>query len=144
MTTDKLYSHILMPLENSAADATILAHVRRVAKFCGSKITVLHVADGFMARNQARLAESPEMEKDRLYLEKVCAELGAEGFDANAVLVCGEPADQILAYANQSGCDLIAMATHGHTGLSDVILGSVAAKVRHRTCIPVLLVKAKS
>lgn len=144
MTADKVYSHILVPLENTTVDATILGHVRRLARLCESRITLLHVADGFMARNQMRFAESPEMEKDRLYLEQIQAELTAEGFTAEAVLICGEPADQILAYAAKCECDLIAMATHGHRGLSDVILGSVAAKVRHRTCIPVLLLKARS
>ena len=142
MSDEKLYSHVLVPLENSPTDDTILRHVRRVATFCGARLTLIHVADGFMARNQRRLAESPEMVDDRAYLEKRREELAAEGFSVNAVLVCGEPADQILAYAKQSDCDLIAMATHGHRGLTDVILGSVASNIRHRTELPVLLIKA--
>lgn len=137
-----MFSHILVPLENSYADETILAMVRRIARCCGARLTLIHVADGFVARNQPMLADSPEMIDDRAYLNRRCVELGAEGFVVEGVLVCGEPAEKILAHSQTSGCDLIAMATHGHRGVSDLILGSVASIVRHRTELPVLLVKA--
>lgn len=137
------YTHILVPLDTTPADETILDHVRVLARACGARLTIIHVADGFMARNQQRLAESPEMEDDRAYLDRRREELVRDELRVESVLVCGEPADQILAYAAQCGCDLIAMATHGHRGLADVILGSVASAVRHRTDVPVLLVRSK-
>ena len=142
MTTEKLYAHILVPLENSPADETILQHVKRLARLCGARLTLIHVADGFMARNQERLAESEEMDGDGAYIESRRAALEAEGFEVAAVLECGEPADRILAFAERNACDLITMATHGHRGLTDVILGSVASSVRHRTNLPVLLLRA--
>ena len=92
---------------------------------------------------QLDLHESDEMRDDRAYLEQRRAELLAEGFQADVVLECGEPVDHILATAERVGCDLIAMSTHGHRLLSDLILGSVANEVRHRTDIPVLLIRAK-
>jgi nucleotide-binding universal stress UspA family protein len=97
-----------------------------------------------MARNQERLGldESDEMRADRAYLERRKAELAEEGFEANAILECGEPTEHILSVAEREHCDLIAMSTHGHRLIADVILGSVANEVRHRTDIPVLLVRS--
>lgn len=139
-----MYQHILIPLDNSFADEAILQHIRGLARLSGARLTLLHVADGFMARNQARLRldESEEMRQDRAYLERRKSELAADGFQVSTVLACGEPADHILSVAEKEGCDLIAMSTHGHRFLSDLILGSVAHEVRHRTSIPVLLVRA--
>lgn len=138
-----MYKHILIPLENSRVDEAILKHIRPLARLTGARITLVHVADGYVARSQKslNLEDSEEMCKDRAYLEQRRAELAAEGFEVAATLACGEPTDEILALAEREGCDLIAMSTHGHRFLADVILGSVAEAVRHRTDIPVLLVR---
>jgi nucleotide-binding universal stress UspA family protein len=137
-----MYKHILIPLENSKTDNVILEYIRPLARFSNARLTIIHVADGFMARNQKRLAESEEMRDDLEYLAKIEEGLRADGFTVNAVLACGEPAQHILETAQQEQCDLIAMSTHGHRGLSDIILGSVSSEVRHRTRIPVLTVRA--
>ena len=139
-----MYRHILVPLDNSPVDEAILQHIRLLARLAGSQLTLVHVADGFVARNQQRLEldESEEMRDDRAYLDRRVAELAAEGFEVQGILECGEPADRILALARQHECDLIAMSTHGHGFFSDLVLGSVAEKVRHRTDIPVLLIRA--
>lgn len=139
-----MYQHILVPLENSPTDDAILTHIRGLARLTGGRLTLLHVADGFMARNQDRLGldESDEMRADRAYLKQRESELAAEGFKVDFVLACGEPTEHIVAIAEREGCDLIAMSTHGHRLIGDLILGSVASEVRHRTEIPVLLVRA--
>jgi nucleotide-binding universal stress UspA family protein len=138
-----VYSRILVPLEHSPYDAAILAHVRPLARLCGASVLLIHVADGWAARNlrQLDLRESEEMQKDRAYLERCCEELTRDGFDADALLANGDPADEILAAAAREGCDLIAMATHGHRLVGDIVYGSVANTVRHRAAIPVLLVR---
>lgn len=140
-----MYQHILVPLENSTADEAILAHIRGLARLTGGRLTLLHVADGFMARNQEQLGldESDEMRADRAYLEQRKSELAAEGFQVDTILACGEPTQHIVAIAEREACDLIAMSTHGHRLIGDLILGSVASEVRHRTAIPVLLVRAQ-
>ena len=140
-----MYRTILIPLENSPTDAAILTHIRPLAKLCGARLILAHVADGLVARYQQplNLADSEEMQKDRDYLERMRGELAAEGFDVATALACGEPAKEILALAEQENCDLIAMSTHGHGFVKDVLLGSVAENVRHRTDIPVLLVRAR-
>lgn len=145
MTTSKdqsVYKHILIPLENSNSDEAILTHIRPLARLTQARITLVHVADGFMARNQHRLGESEEMRRDQAYLDQRKAELSSDGFSVDVVLACGDPAREILALAESGDCDLIAMSTHGHRLLSDFVLGSVATEVRHRARIPVLLLRA--
>ena len=139
-----MYKKILIPLENSAVDDVILQHISGLAKLCKSTLLLVHVADGFVARNQEmlNLAESEEMQVDRNYLEAKTAALKQAGFQVTHRLLCGEPAVELLKIAEEEQCDLIAMATHGHRLLGDIILGSVAEQVRHRTTLPVLMVRA--
>jgi nucleotide-binding universal stress UspA family protein len=138
-----MYRRILVPLEHTETDRTILAHIRGLARTCGSSLVLIHVADGWAARNAARfeLRESEEMKADREYLEQLAEELETEGFEAEAVLAGGDPAAEIAAAAVRERCDLIAMSTHGHKMLSDLVLGSVANEVRHQSLVPVLLVR---
>jgi nucleotide-binding universal stress UspA family protein len=140
-----MYARILVPLEHSPADETILGHVRMLAQRLGSALVLIHVADGWVARNikELDLRESEEMREDRLYLEEICERLQGEGLDVDAVLAGGDPAKEIAAAAEREGCDLIAMATHGHRLLDDVVHGSTATALRHATKIPVLMVRAE-
>ena len=139
-----MYTRILVTLEHSPADTSILAHVRRLAKHCGASIVLMHVADGWAARyaDALSLRESEEIRDDRAYIERLRAELEADGVSAEAVLASGNPCEEIVAAAEREGADLIAMATHGHRLLGDLVHGSVATEVRHRTLVPVLLVRA--
>jgi nucleotide-binding universal stress UspA family protein len=141
-----MYKHILIPLENSPADETILTHIRPLARVVGAKLLLVHVADGWVARNfnQLQLAESQEMRDDRTYLEKRVRELTGEGFSCEAVLALGEPSDEIVKLAREKNVDLIAMTTHGHRFISDILYGATADKVRHEVEIPVLLLKVQN
>ncbi|MDD5199315.1 MAG: universal stress protein [Terrimicrobiaceae bacterium] len=141
-----MYRTILVPLENSSSDETILAHVKALARLTGSCFVLLHVADGWAARNfdELNLAESEEIQADRRYLQQRVDELAAEGFEVDSVLEKGEPSDQIIRVAAERHVDLIAMATHGHRFLGDLIHGSTADKVRHLVSVPVLLVKGSA
>src|SRR5881409_811903 len=141
-----MYHHILIPLENSPADETILAHIKPLAHMTGGRLLLVHVSDGWVARNfnQLKLAESEEMREDRRYLEKRSRELTAEGFFCEAVLALGEPSDEIIKLAGQKDVDLIAMTTHGHRFVSDILYGATADKVRHEVDVPVLLLKVKT
>ena len=141
-----MYKKILIPLENTTADRAILEHIRPLAKMTGASLLLMHVADGWVARNfeQLKLAESEEMKTDREYLESVSQMLRAEGFEVDHMLAMGEPSDEIIKFANKHQVDLIAMSTHGHRFISDVLYGSTADKVRHLVDVPVLLLKAKS
>jgi nucleotide-binding universal stress UspA family protein len=139
-----LYDRILVPLEHSPTDDTIIAHARELARRLGSSLVLIHVADGWVARNikELDLRESEEMREDRGYLEDVATRLQGEGLDVDAVLAAGDPAKEIAAAAEREDCDLIAMATHGHRLLDDVVRGSTATALRHLTKVPILMVRA--
>jgi nucleotide-binding universal stress UspA family protein len=138
-----MYKRILVPLENTDTDHAIVEHDRHLAKLAGSAVIFMHVADGFAARNanQLTLRESEEMRLDREYLEKICDQLEADGIEAECLLAGGDPGKEIASAAERESCDLIAMSTHGHRFIKDVIYGSVANEVRHLSRIPVLLVR---
>jgi len=141
-----VYQHILIPLENSASDETILGHIKPLARLTGAKLLLVHVADGWVARNfnQLKLAESEEMKQDRAYLEEQQRHLIDDGFTCEAVLALGEPSDEIIKLAREKDVDLIAMTTHGHRFISDILYGATADKVRHAVEVPVLLLKVRS
>jgi universal stress protein A len=141
-----MYRRILVAVENSQADRTILAHVGQLAKLTGAELMLVHVADGWAARNfdQLNLRESEEMKADRAYLDRLQGELRSQGFTVNTHLAMGDPATELVRVATTCAADLIAMSTHGHKGLSDVIHGATADRVRHEVRIPVLLLRASS
>ncbi len=109
-----------------------------------SRLDLLHVADGWASRTHGQDAISPEIDEDTAYLAKVRAELAAEGFEVDSRLAYGDPATEIVRWVKEEGCDLIAMSTHGHRLLSDLVLGTTANKVQHRVDVPVLLLRAPS
>jgi nucleotide-binding universal stress UspA family protein len=140
-----MYHKILVALENSRTDASLLPHVTELATRLGSRLLLVHVADGWAARNfsQLKLAESDEMKADRAYLEQAVVELRLKGLSVSAHLALGDPATEILKTAEAERCDLIAMTSHGHRLIGDIIYGSTINEVRHRTSIPILVVKAE-
>ena len=140
-----MYRRILVALEHSAADATILSHAKDLARLTGAELLLVHVADGFAARNfnQLKLRESEEMKTDRAYLEMLRAELAARGFTVDTCLAMGDPATELIKVAAERSVDLIAMSTHGHRFIKDVLLGATADKVRHLVKVPVLLLRAQ-
>ena len=140
-----MYRRILVALENSAADATILAHAQDLARLTGAELLLVHVADGWAARNfdQLKLRESEEMKADRSYLEQIQAELTAAGFTVQVQLAMGDPADELIRVAEEGKVDLIAMSTHGHRFIADLLFGTTVNKVRHLVKIPVLLLRAQ-
>jgi nucleotide-binding universal stress UspA family protein len=139
-----MYRRILVAVENSPADQTILGHVSELARLTGAALLLIHVADGWAARNfdQLKLRESEEMKADRAYLERICADLQGRGFTVETRLSMGDPATEIVKASEELGVDLIAMSTHGHRFIKDVLLGATADKVRHLVKIPVLLLRA--
>ena len=140
-----MYQKILVALENSPSDEAVLSHVGELAKIIGAKLLLLHVAEGFAARNfeQLALAESQEMKEDRAYLQKVQARLEAQGLSVDSMLALGNPPNQIVNVAEHEGCDLIALTGHGHRFVNDLIHGSTIEPVRHKTKIPVLVVRSE-
>ncbi len=140
-----MYKRILIALDNTPADESLLPHVGELARQLGSQLLLLHVADGWAARNfnQLKLAESEEMKSDRAYLEKTADRLRAKGLVVETTLALGSPPAEILKAAEAGRCDLIAMTSHGHRLIGDLVHGSTITEVRHQTKIPLLIVRAK-
>jgi nucleotide-binding universal stress UspA family protein len=140
-----MYSRILVAIENSSADRTIIEHVRQLATLTGASLLLVHVADGWAARyfDDLKLRESEEIKDDRAYLERVAADLVSSGFTVRSRLAMGDPATELVKVANEEGVDLIAMSTHGHRFINDLLRGSTADRVRHNVAMPVLMIKAK-
>ena len=140
-----MYKRILVAIENSGADRTIVTHVSELAKLTGAELLLVHVADGWAARNfdQLNLRESEEMKVDRAYLERLREELASRGFTVSTRLAMGDPATELIRTAEEQRVDLIAMSTHGHRFLADLLRGATADKVRHLVKVPVLLLRAQ-
>jgi nucleotide-binding universal stress UspA family protein len=140
-----MYNRILVAVENSPADQTILTHVRELAALTGAELLLVHVADGFAARhfNDLQLRESEEMQKDRAYLDRLSGELAAHNLRVSTELAMGDPATELIRLAEARQADLIAMSTHGHRGLNDLLRGTTVSRVRHEVRIPVLLLRAQ-
>ena len=141
-----MYKKILVALENSRADDTLVPHIAEFARRMNSALLLLHVADGFAARHHdaLQLAESDEMKADRSYLDGVAAKLRDAGLAVETELALGNPPTEILKTAAARACDLIAMTSHGHKLIGDFFLGSTIERVRHNTLIPILVVRAGS
>ena len=140
-----MYRSILVAVENSPADRTILTHVRELASLTGAELLLVHVADGWAARHfdELKLRESEEMKADRAYLEQLAAELSEASLKVTTELAMGDPATELIRLCGERKVDLIAMSTHGHRFLQDLLRGTTVDKVRHLVKIPVLLLRAQ-
>ena len=139
-----MYQNILVAIEHSDADRAVLSHVEDLARLTGARLLLVHVADGWAARHfdELKLRESDEIREDREYLAQLCENMAQRGFDTRARLAMGDPATQLVKVAAEEAVDLIAMSTHGHRFLNDLLRGSTADRVRHNVRIPVLMVRA--
>lgn len=140
-----MYRRIMVAIENSPADRTILNHVKELAALTGAEILLVHVADGWAARHydQLNLRESEEMRVDREYLDRLASELTSDSLRVSTELAMGDPANQLIRLAEERKVDLIAMSTHGHRFFNDLLRGTTVSKVRHFVKIPVLLLRAQ-
>jgi universal stress protein A len=139
-----VYQRILVAIEHSKADEAILEHIEKLARLTGASLLLVHVADGWAARHfdELNLRESEEMKEDRAYLSARCEELRRSGLAVDTVLAMGDPSTELIRIANEEKVDLIAMSTHGHRFLSDVIHGTTVDRLRHKVFVPVLLLRA--
>jgi nucleotide-binding universal stress UspA family protein len=140
-----MFKKILVALDHSKADDALLPQVKQLARLTSAEILLFHVSTGWAARWQRNLnlSDSEEIKADRAYLDQREKELRDEGFTVTAHHSMGEPAEEILRIGRAEHCDLIAMTTHGHRLLSDLIHGTTITRVRHEADIPIFLVKAR-
>ena len=131
-----LYERILVPVEGTETDEPVLEHIAELASLCGAQVTLLRVAH-FHTRDE-RACEVEDAEAD---IERAADALRARGVAVTTRIVAGEPGEVIVQEAEETGADLIAMATHGHGWAKRLVLGSTAEHVRHNTDVPLLLIR---
>jgi nucleotide-binding universal stress UspA family protein len=138
-----LYKTILVTLEGTPTDRAIIEHIIPLAQAMKSRVVLLHVASGVPAKYHRTDAAGKEVEESQANLERVRAELVAAGIPTEPELAYGEPAKEIIKWVERKGCDLVAMSTHGHKFVADLVLGTTAFEVQHSLRVPVLLLRAK-
>ena len=137
-----MYKTILLTVDGTPTDRAIIEHIKPLAKLMGSRVVLLHVADGWAARTYGQDAISPEITEDTAYLDRLRREFEAAGIPAAAELAYGDPGKEIVKWIEAKGCDLVAMSTHGHGLLADLFLGSASRHVGHNVTVPLLLLRA--
>ncbi len=138
-----MYNTILLTLDCTPTDRTIIDHVKQLAQLAQSRLVLLHVADGWAARTYGEDAVSPEITEDTAYLKTVQKEFQSLGIPAAIELAYGVPYKEIIKWLRQNPCDLVAMSTHGHRLLGNIFLGTTASRVQHSVSVPVLLFRAR-
>lgn len=128
-----MFEKILVSLDGSELAEAALPYGRELAECLGSEIHMLGVCD--LPRLPERLLKA--------YVDDSASKFKRAGLRAKATVICGTPADVILEYAEKAGIDLIIMSTHGRSGLTRWVLGSVADKVLHSVTVPLFLINAK-
>ena len=139
-----MYKNILITLETTPTDRTIIEHIKQLAKCLQqSRVILLHVATGIPAQWSGPDAGGQEIDEDQAYLESVKKEFEDTGIPAETVLLYGDPVNEIVKWIESNSCDLVAMSTHGHKLLGDMLHGTTASRVQHKISVPVLLLRSK-
>jgi nucleotide-binding universal stress UspA family protein len=135
-----MYKRILVPLDGSPLAAGILPHVSGLAKSLGAEMVLLRVAFAriFPGTNPIQTQVTAVQEAED-YVVGLAEDLQLQGIKAEAKVRYGEPVEEILDHVVWDHIDLIAMATHGRTGVMRVVMGSVAEQVLRRTSVPMLV-----
>jgi nucleotide-binding universal stress UspA family protein len=140
-----MYQSILVPLDGSALAEAILPEIEKLARCMGARILLLRVsrAHVFPGKDPTK-AEIQVVRRAEEYVAEIRDRLAAKGLDAEAHVRYGAVAEEILTHSARNEVDLIAMSTHGRSGLGRWALGSVAEKIVRRSEKPVLLMRAKA
>jgi nucleotide-binding universal stress UspA family protein len=139
-----VYNTILVTLDTTPTDRAIIDHVKQLAARMKSRVVLLHVATGVPAQFHGANAGGEEIEEDQAYLDRVRDEFESAGIPARSELAFGDPAREIVKWVKENECDMVAMSTHGHKMVADMILGTTANRVRHKVSVPVLLLLGKT
>jgi len=148
-----MYQKIMVPLDGSELAECVLAHVESIGKGCGvarvifvRAIETFSMPPGAEAHSIFSAADMPKINEAhraeaRQYLDQVVRRVNLEGVSVQTEVVTGRSADALADYATQQGVDLIVMATHGRSGAGRWFMGSVADRLIHAACVPVLMVR---
>jgi len=142
-----MYKKILVPLDGSKLSEAVLKHVVTIATSCQIPEVVLirirkPLDNSVRATLNAEIAEELDQaynDEADSYLRKVAKKLEKKGIGVKVEVFEGDPAEKIIKYSKDNDVDLIIMSTHGRSGFSRIVFGSVADKVLRQTEVPLLL-----
>jgi len=138
-----MYETILVTLDATPTDRAIIQHIKKLAAVMNSSIVLLHVATSVPALFNGPDAAGQEIESDQAYLSSLKSEFESANIPARTELAYGDPVKEIVKWIESNHCDLVAMSTHGHQFVADLVLGTTANRVQHSVSVPVLLLRAK-
>jgi nucleotide-binding universal stress UspA family protein len=149
-----MYKHVMVPLDGSELAECVLPHVRAIAVGCNvTKVTVVRVVEPLPVFGNIGVRISPE-EKEQLdkqsideakdYLERIVKSLQETGVAAEPEVLGsdGDIASRLIDYGNANEVDLVIISTHGRSGITRWVWGSVAERILHGVCVPVTMVRA--
>ncbi len=147
-----MYQHIMVPLDGSKLAECVFPHVEVIAKGCNvKKVTFVRVVEplhlhrgvesGFSPEERERL-EAETMGIARNYLDQLVKQFKYNKVRVQSEVLYGNVADKLADYADKNAVDLIVIATHGRSGVSRWVWGSVADRVLRSTCVPVFMVRS--
>ena len=131
----QVYKKILVAMDCSSIDDAIIEHVSALALQNNAKVYLIHVVHSHTIDQDRALRETAETS-----LKSSREILQARGIETRVVIRSGEPDNEILEEIEEKDYDLVAMATHGHTFIGDILFGSVSRTLKHRISIPLLLI----
>ena len=148
-----MYKKILVPLDGSELAECVLPHVESIAHGCSVKeVVLIRVVESFnptssgegfiLSEETVKNIDSQNKTEAQNYLAKFASKLNYEGVNVHSELLGGKAAETISEYATNNEVDLIVIATHGRSGISRWVMGSVADRVLRSACVPVLMVRA--
>jgi nucleotide-binding universal stress UspA family protein len=150
-----MYKRIMVPLDGSQLAECIFPHLETVVKGCKDSPEVIVVravepitvpygrqASQFSSLEQIKAFETHQETDAEEYLKKTVAHLTSIGINAKAEIVRGKAAEALSDYANKNNIDLVVIATHGRSGVSRFVWGSVADRLLRSLCVPVLMIRA--
>jgi len=147
-----MYQKILVPLDGSPLAECVFPHVEALAGGCKVKEVVLvRVAEPFRQPTPSEYVIKPEdvirineeiRGEAEKYINQAKAKVNLKGVEVNTAVLRGNPAETLAEYSSKNGVDLIIIATHGRSGVSRWVWGSVADRILRSACIPVMMVRA--
>ncbi len=134
----QIYKNILVTVDGSSADKRILEHVALLAQQNKANVTILHVVHSHTIDQERALHE-----KATAMLDSYAEQMKQHNINVKKLIRSGEPEKEILKEIEENEYDLVAMGTHGHKLLGDILYGSVSDTLKHAIRLPLLLIKAE-
>lgn len=147
-----MYQHILVPLDGSEVAECVLPHLRAIGDGCNAKkITLVRVVEPLHMYGGVESGISPE-ERHRIddsakkiartYLEQIAERLKQDGLGVDYEVPYGKVIDEIAGFVKENGVDLVILSTHGKSGVSRMVWGSMADRILRSIHVPILMIRA--